>query len=95
MTAVHTATKRRSVLGTLVVLGALLLSLGIGSTSASASGYRSYGPVYTSHSKCDKARKAYSSSWTSTSTCFKQMRRSSTGVTYWAGEYSFWIYYRH
>ncbi|HLS48882.1 MAG TPA: hypothetical protein VK024_02710 [Actinomycetaceae bacterium] len=95
MSAVRSKRARRSALGTIAVVGAFVLSLGIGGSTASASGYKSYGPVYTSYSKCDQARKAYKSSWTSTSTCFKQMRRATYGGTYWAGEYSFWIHYRH
>lgn len=95
MTLNHATTSRRPVLATLAIMAALVLSLFAGSSSASAAGYKSYGPVYKSYSQCDKARKAYKSSWTSTSTCFKQMRVRSNGTTYWNGEYSFWIYYRY
>lgn len=82
---------RPSVLAVITIVAALVVTLFAGAPASAARS--SAGPVYDTYSQCDRARKAYNSSWTRTSTCYAQPWYQN-GQRFFKG-YSFTIYYRY
>lgn len=80
-----------SLIAVAAVAAAMLLAVALNHNVSAASSKA--GPVYDTFNQCDRARKAYNSSWTRASTCYKQPWYLN-GMKYYKG-YSFTIYYRH
>lgn len=91
MKANYITKSRLSILAAITVAIAMLATAVVGHNASAARSKA--GPVYSTYSQCDKARKAYNSSWTRSSTCYKQPWYQN-GMRYYKG-YSFTIYYRY
>lgn len=89
---VHQITKSHvSIFLAFAIAVAMIATLFVGFDASAARSKA--GPVYDTYSACDRARKAYNSSWTRTSTCYKQPWYQN-GQRFYKG-YSFTIYYRY